>query len=928
MDLSGTEQQQVVRARSVDMKLASGKAQKYVELDAKTNFSFLQGASHPEELVERAAELGYRMIGIADRHSLAGIVRAHVAAKKRGMHILVGASVRLRKIQEDTEVGSPGKPPRSSLLLPPEQPLTLIFYPHNRRAYARLSTLLSIGKLRAPKGECFLGVEDVVGAAGEMDCLAVVEDFRDERVLALLKRLREAFGEFFSLVFRRLYLAGEEKKRRKLLELSHSLEIPLVASNAVTYHVPRRRILQDILTCIRFGCTIDEAGYLLHENTERHLKPPQEMQRLFRKYPRAVRRAAEIAERASGFSLDELRYEYPAEICPEGKTPEGYLRELTYSGAAERYPAGVPPAVAEQIEYELKLIAELRYEKYFLTVHDIVRFARSQKILCQGRGAAANSAVCYVLGVTAVDPARIRLLMERFISKERNEPPDIDIDFEHERREEVIQYIYRRYGRSRAAIVAEVICYRTKMAFRDIGKAFGLPLEDVENLIRAHRNFGTRAATEAVLNGLGLTLEDQRVRYTILLCKVLRGFPRHLSQHVGGFVVSDVPISEIVPIENAAMEDRTILEWDKDDVDAMGMLKIDILALGMLTAIRKAMDLVNQANECFFEPPSSPQQKIELHTIPPDDPAVFDMVCNADTIGVFQIESRAQMSMLPRLRPRCYYDLVVEVAIVRPGPIQGGMVHPYLRRRMKKEVVTYPDERVKSVLESTLGVPIFQEQVMELSIVAAGFTPGEADDLRRAMGKWRKDRNLLEQFRGRIREGMLQRGYTEEFAERLFEQIQGFGEYGFPQSHSASFALLVYVSSWLKYYYPAAFTAALINSQPMGFYQPAQLIQCAKNHGVEVMPVDVTVSEWDCTLESVSPRHAFPRCDSEGTKSVGRKFRLRLGMRLVRSLSEADAVKISDARKRTPFKNILDLWRRSGARVPLRWTQGDQIHVA
>lgn len=885
-----------------------------------SNFSFLRGASHPEELCRRAARLGYPMVGLTDIHSLSGVVRAHVAAKEHGIRLLTGVTVPLRAASDEP--------------VPEELPASLLLYPHNRAAYGRMSTLLTRGKLRAPKAECFLFLEDVLEFSRELDCLVVLSDLKWPGIPGILARLKEAFSgrtPCLSLTFHRLFLPGESKIHKRLFELSKDFSIPLVATNAVLYHSPKRRILQDIVTCIRLGCRIDEAGFHLQSNAERYLKSPREMKRLFRKWPSLLRRSEEIAERASGFSLDELRYEYPNEICPEGKSPEDYLREETFLRAEERYPEGVPLSVRKQLDQELKLIAELRYEKYFLTVYDIVKFAREREILCQGRGAAANSAVCYVLGITAVDPTQVRLLMGRFISKERNEPPDIDIDFEHERREEVIQYLYEKYGRLRAALVAEVICYRTRSAFRDVGKVFGLSAEQIDNIIIAYKRFRDRDVTPDHLRELNVSLEEKTVRYTISAVKVLKGFPRHLSQHVGGFVLSDIPLCEIVPIENAAMKDRTVLEWDKDDVDAMGMLKIDILALGMLTAIRKGIDLINQISLplCLCGSSNCPKpsccdaafsnsdelqrhrgtEYLQLHTIPKEDPAVYDMMCRAETMGVFQIESRAQMSMLPRLRPRCYYDLVIEVAIVRPGPIQGGMVHPFLRRRMGLEPVTFPNEAVRTVLKDTMGVPIFQEQVMELSIVAAGFTPGEADSLRRAMASWKRNKNVMEKFRDRIRAGMLERGYAEEFAEQLFEQIRGFGEYGFPQSHSASFALLVYASSWMKHHYPDCFAAALVNSQPMGFYQPAQLIQDAKNNGVSILPIDVNKSEWDCSLEPPAQNN---------TASSGKRARwnLRLGMRLVRGLSKEQVKMLVESRTRSgPFTTITQLWRRSGLKV-------------
>jgi error-prone DNA polymerase len=613
------------------------------------------------------------------------------------------------------------------------------------------------------------------------------------------------------------------------------------------------------------------------------------MARLFDDCPKAVTRTLEIARRAAAFSLDELRYQYPQEICPPGKSPIAHLRELTWHGAREHYPDGIPQPVRDRLEHELELIEELDYARYFLTVHDLVLFARSRGILCQGRGAAANSAVCYCLGVTAVDPDRIDLLFERFVSRERNEPPDIDIDFEHERREEVIQYIYRKYGRDRAALTAEVITYRGRSAVREVGKALGLSLDCVDRLSKSLDWWDFDALNLDRLREMGFNPADPTIQQLFCLLRELVGFPRHLSQHVGGFVITRDALSELVPIENAAMPDRTVIEWDKDDIDAMGMLKVDVLGLGMLTCIRKAFALVNDRGDSDIH--------LSLSTVPPEDPVVYDMICAADTIGVFQIESRAQMSMLPRLRPRCFYDLVIEVAIVRPGPIQGDMVHPYLRRRNGEEPVSFPDEAVREVLGKTLGVPLFQEQAMRLAIVAAGFTPDEADQLRRAMAAWRRKGDRMAYFGRRLIEGMTERGYPREFAERCFRQIQGFSEYGFPESHAASFALLVYVSSWLKKYHPAAFAAALINSQPMGFYAPAQIVRDARDHGVEVRPVDVNRSAWDCTLE--------------GTPAA-----LRLGMRLVRSLREDEAQMVAEAvRTNGPFRSIEVLWRRSGVRV-------------
>jgi error-prone DNA polymerase len=700
-----------------------------------------------------------------------------------------------------------------------------------------------------------------------------------------------------------------------ILAAASTARLPLVAANDVHYHVPARRRLQDVLTAIRHGCTVAELGRRRFPNGERHLKPVAELQEIFALAPGAIERTVEIADRCE-FSLDQLRYEYPEELCPAGLTPLEHLTRLTWEGARQRYPLGQPEKVVRLIEYELALIAEMHYEAYFLTVWDLVRFANERRILCQGRGSAANSAVCYCLGITAVNPDQIDVLFERFISKDRGEAPDIDVDFEHERREEVLQYLYTKYGRERAGMTAEVITYQMRSAVRDVGKALGLSPDHIDNLAKAMDHRHDEEKTRQRFREAGFPPDAPLARALVELVEEILHFPRHLSQHTGGMVMTQGPLCELVPIENAAMADRTVVEWDKNDLDALGILKVDCLALGMLTAIRKAFDFI----ERHYHRP------LTLATVPPEDPAVYDMIDKADTIGVFQIESRAQMSMLPRLRPREFYDLVIEVAIVRPGPIQGDMVHPYLRRRSGKEPVDYPDERVRDVLGRTLGVPIFQEQAMRLVVVAAGFTPGEADQFRRAMGAWRR-RGVMEQFRQKMLAGMLGNGYSPEFAQRVYRQIQGFGEYGFPESHAASFALLVYVSAWLKHHYPDAFAAALINSQPMGFYAPAQLIGDARKHGVEVRPIDVNFSDWDCTLEDrragdVSPpREGAPAEDSgfaggsapRGT-NVPRSPALRLGFRLIRGFSQRFADVLMQARQSGPFVSFDDLKRRTGLR--------------
>jgi error-prone DNA polymerase len=854
----------------------------YAELAITSSYTFLAGASQPEEFVERAAALGHCAAAISDLNTLAGIVRAHGAAKEVGIPLAVGSRLRLAE----------------------PVAVELLVFPSQRRAYAGLCRLLTTGKRRVPKGQCHLVLEDLL--AHDEGLLAVIlpPPRPDDRFIGMLRRLRGHFDEDrLSLAAARPMLADDASRLHALAALARAEGVPLAAVNDVHHHLPRRRALQDILTCIRHGCTIHEAGWRLHANAERHLKPASEMRRLFTGHASALSRSAEIARRAAAFSLDELRYEYPQETCPSGMTPTSFLAECTWAGAAKRYPDGVPAEARSQILHELALIAELRYEPYFLTCHDIVRFARGRGILCQGRGGAANSAVCYCLGITEVDPARFSLLFERFISRARREPPDIDIDFEHERREEVIQHLYTKYGRDRAALTAEVIAYRGRSAVRDVGKAMGLPLDCVDTIAR-HLGAWCEAPDEQRVREAGLNPEEPTIRQVIELSQELAGFPRHLSQHVGGFVITRTPLSELVPIENAAMEDRTVIEWDKDDIDAMGMLKIDVLGLGMLTCIRKAFDLVAE------EPPDaagvSRRRRCTIARVMSEfaeDPEVYAMIQKADTVGVFQIESRAQMSMLPRLRPKTFYDLVIEVAIVRPGPIQGKMVHPYLRRRQGEEQVRFPSAEVEAVLGRTLGVPLFQEQAMQLAIVAAGFTPDEADGLRRAMAAWKRKGQRIHRYGEQLIEGMIRNGHQREFAERCFEQIKGFSEYGFPESHAASFAILVYVSAWLKRWHPAAFAAALINSQPMGFYAPAQIVRDLREHGVEVRGVDVARSAWDCAVE-------------EGTCSESPLPALRLGLRLVKGLSREDGERIVAAVARHgPQSSVERLWSLSGATV-------------
>jgi len=839
----------------------------FIDLVTTSNYTFLTGASHPDELMEEAARLGYTALGIADQNTLAGVVRGYCAAKDAGVRCIVGSRLTLGD--------APG--------------LEVAVYPIDRASYGRLCRLLTLGKRRGEKGQCRLTLDDLREHHAGLVAIGLPSRERGVECADSLRSLTRVFDDdSFSLAVSMACGSDDTARLASLAALGDRLHIPLVATSDALYHAPERRPLQDVLTCIRLGTTVEKAGYALAPNAERHLKPPDEMARLFAVHPRALARSLEIAQRTEGFSLDQLRYEYPEEVCPPGVTPMNHLRALTGQGAIGRYPEGVPGKVARAIEHELTLIEELKYAPYFLTVHDLVTFARSRGILCQGRGAAANSAVCYCLGVTSVDPDRADLLFERFVSRERNEPPDIDIDFEHERREEVIQYLYAKYGRERAALTAEVISYRGKSALREVGKAMGLSLDCVDGLAKTLGWWDGVNMPAERLRELGLDPDDRTIRLTLSLASQLQGFPRHLSQHVGGFVITKGPLCESVPIENAAMPDRTVIEWDKDDLDAMGMLKVDCLGLGMLTAIRKCFDLVKQQHG----------RDLTLATVPAEDPAVYDMICSADTIGVFQIESRAQMSMLPRLKPRCFYDLVVEVAIVRPGPIQGNMVHPYLRRRAGEERFTYPSDEVRTVLGRTLGVPLFQEQAMALAIVAAGFTPGEADQLRRAMAAWKRKGDLIFRFGEKLVAGMLKNGYDRAYADRCFEQIKGFSEYGFPESHAASFALLVYVSSWLKHHYPAPFAAALINSQPMGFYAPAQIVRDAKDHGAATLAIDVNHSDWDCTLE-------------DGGRAV------RLGMRLAKGLSERDAARTSDARSAGgAFSSIDDLRRRTGLGAP------------
>ena len=833
---------------------------RFAELAAMTNFSFLRGASHPEEMVARAAELGLAGIGIADRNSLAGVVRAHTFARDN-VEAMAGTRV----------------VPGARLLFIDGSPDVLV-YPKDRAAYGRLCRILTEGNSRAPKGECWLILKDLLDRGEGLQIVTLPSsspkdvgknaslpqggkdklDYKETDEGAAVALLREAFGKRLWIGASLTY--GEDMRgglaRRSAL--ARSVGAPLIATNDTLMHAPERRTLADVLTCIREKTTLEEAaGRLTQANAERHLKAPREMARLFAEAPQAIAETIRFLD-GLAFSLDELRHCYPEELREGHATPQEALEAFVWKGAETRYPEEIPERTRAALTYELKLIASLDYAPYFLTVHDIVRFARSKGILCQGRGSAANSAACYCLGITEVDPVRVDLLFERFISPERNEPPDIDVDFEHEQREEVIQYIYRRYGRERASLAAAVITYRTRSAIRETAKVFSLPDDVIAALNGTAWGQETAPIGEDRVRAIGLNPADPTLKLALEMAKELIGFPRHLTQHSGGFVITRDRLDEIAPVMNTAMKERTMVEWDKDDLDALGLLKVDVLALGMLTALSKGFTLLDKH---YREP-------LTLATIPPEEACVYAMIQRADTIGVFQIESRAQMSMLPRLKPANYYDLVIEVAIVRPGPIQGDMVHPYLRRRQNLEEVSYPSPELEAVLKKTLGVPLFQEQAMKIAIVAAGFTPSEADQLRRAMATFRRS-GTIQTLQEKMIEGMVANGYPREFAERCFHQIEGFGEYGFPESHAASFALLVYSSCWMKCRYPDVFAAAMLNAQPLGFYAPAQLVRDAREHGVEVREVDVNLSDWDCTLEPLLPSQSGRGGEGEGEPSSG-----------------------------------------------------------
>lgn len=814
----------------------------YSELQVTSNFSFLRGASHPEEFIEQALAYGYEKIAITDRNTLAGIVRAHTASRKTGMKIIPACRLDL--------IDGP----------------SLLALPTNQQAYSALSGLLTTGNLRTEKGKCDLYKRDVYKQLHDCrlivippESLNVDFDF-DSSFKKTFSEYKDVFGDQLFISSTRRYDGSDAKHLFQTDALAKYHGVPVVATNDVHYHHPERRELQDIVTCVREKCTIYNAGYKLYPNAERYLKPMDEMKRLFRQYPDAIHQTQAIAE-ACTFSLDQLKYHYPKEITSEGRTPMEELIYLSWKGAEQIFGNNIPAKIRANIEYELRLIEQMNFPEYFLTVYDYVRFARSRNILCQGRGSAANSTVCYCLGITSVDPSKHDLLFERFISPARNEPPDIDVDFEHERREEVMQYIYKKYGRDRAAIVATVTQQHHKGAIRDVGKAMGLSVDTIGSLSGLIWDFRDEGFDRKRIMDQGLNPDDQTIVKVLQLTAQFMGFPRQLGQHTGGFVITNGKLSDLCPVINARMEERTNIEWNKDDIESLGFMKVDVLALGMLTCIRKCFDLAKKHYNL----------DLTLANIPQDDPAVYEMVSHADTIGVFQIESRAQQSMLPRLRPKCFYDLVIQVAIVRPGPIQGDMVHPYLRRRNGEEKVEYPSEALRGILERTLGVPLFQEQAMKIAIVAAGFTPTEADELRRAMATF-KAKGKISYFENKLIRGMIDNGYTKEYAQRVFKQLEGFGSYGFPESHAASFALLVYVSCWLKCYYPDLFACGMLNSQPLGFYQPAQLVSDARNHGVEVLPADINYSLWDNQLE----------------ERVGKYYNMRLGFRQIHGIRQED----------------------------------------
>ena len=839
----------------------------YAELHCLSNFTFLRGASSPESLVAQAVTLGYHALAITDECSLAGVVRAHLEAKKSDLKLLIGTELRID---------------------PSDQPAyKIVLLAQHREGYGNLCEVITRGRMQAVKGQYLLRPNDVIVDG----CLAILipqAEVTPADLSLQLRWLAQHFSNRCWVALSRLHHAQENQRLQMIQAQAQTHHIPCVAIGQVEMHKRSRKALHDILAAIRLRKTIAQCGYDLASNAEQHLRTRLRLSNLYR--PELLLETICIAERCH-FSLDELRYEYPEEVVPKGYTAAQYLHEQTWQGAVKRYPAGIPENVSTQIHHELALITELGYETYFLTVYDLVQFAVSRHILCQGRGSAANSAVCYCLGITAVNPANGNALFERFISRERNEPPDIDVDFEHQRREEVIQYLYQKYGRQRAALTGVVTSYRPRSVLRDTGRALGIDAQIIDQVAKSHRWWDGKQNLIQRLLEAGLDAEASVTQQWAELAQALMGFPRHLSQHPGGFVLARGLLTRLVPIENAAMPQRSVVQWDKDDLDAVGLLKVDVLALGMLTVIRRSLEWVAWRRKL---------PHFRLQDIADDDGPTYDMICAADTVGVFQIESRAQMSMLPRLRPREFYDLVIEVAIVRPGPIQGGMVHPYLRRRQGLEAITYPSRAVRAVLERTLGVPIFQEQVMKIAMAAAGFSAGQADELRRSMAAWRR-KGGIDQFRRKLVEGLLNNGYTPEFAETIFKQIEGFGEYGFPESHAASFALLAYASAWLKCHEPEAFLASLLNSQPMGFYAASQLIQDARRHGVKLLPIDVQTSEWECTLEMVPEANASPQ-----TRPA-----VRLGLNQILGLPEAAAQALLDARQTGPFLDTQDLGRRA-----------------
>ncbi len=832
---------------------------RYAELQVTTHFSFLRGASSAQELFVTAKQLGIEAIGVVDRNSLAGIVRALEASRETGVRLVVGCRLDLA------------------------DGMSILVYPTDRAAYSRLTRLITLGKSRGGKNNCILHLNDVAMYAD--DLLAIlVPDIADDTCAVQLRKMADIFGDraYLSLSLRRR--PNDQLRLHDLSNIAARCRVKTVITNDVLFHEPARRQLQDVVTCIRNNTTIDEVGFERERHADRYLKPPEEMERLFPRYPEALRRTMEIVDRCK-FSLEELTYQYPEEAIVPGKSAQESLEHYVWQCVPDRYPEGLPPKTLQIVRHELDLINKMKYAPYFLTVFSIVRFAQSQGILCQGRGSAANSAVCYILGVTSIDPETNDLLFERLVSQERDEPPDIDVDFEHERREEVIQWIYKTYGKVKAALCATVTRYRAKGAIRDVGKALGLP-EDLIKALSSGMWSWSEEVSDRNVKELNLNPDDRRLMLTLQLAQQLMGAPRHLGQHPGGFVLTHDRLDDLVPIEPASMKDRQIIEWDKDDVEALKFMKVDVLALGMLTCMSKAFELICEHKD----------EDLDLSKIRQEDHATYSMIRKADTLGTFQIESRAQMAMLPRLKPRTFYDLVVQVAIVRPGPIQGDMVHPYLRRREGKEKVEYPTPELEAVLGKTLGVPLFQESAMRVAMVCAGFTGGEADQLRKSMATF-KFTGGVSRFKDKLVSGMVRNGYTAEFAEKTFSQLEGFGSYGFPESHAASFALIAYASNFVKCHFPDVFCAALLNSQPMGFYAPAQIVGCARAHGVEIRPVCVNQSRWDCTLERIgnTERHA-----------------VRLGMRLVRGLAVSDAARIVAAQMNSEFASVDDIWRRSG----------------